>query len=300
MKSSPIGFLALGVLLLVATTATAEEQTVKALVVPSVVLRPMVEAEAPARRAGVLVNLAVEEGAQVETGDLLASLDDRAAVLAERKAKVERDQIAAKAQNDLRIQYADKALEVARAELKRSADSIAQFAKSISQSQLDVERLTVEKLELERQQAEKDVAQDELELKLKEAALAEAELEVELHAVRAPFSGVVSLIRGRAGEWVEPGEKVARLVAINRLRAEGFAPAASMSDLKVGVPVEFVVESGGAAQAAVFHGKLNFVSPEVDAVTGQVRIWAAIDNRDKLLHPGDKGVLRIISGLDVK
>jgi multidrug efflux pump subunit AcrA (membrane-fusion protein) len=36
----------------------------------------------------------------------------------------------------------------------------------------------------------------------------------------------------------------------------------------------------------VFAGKIVFVSPEVDPITGQVRIWAEIDNRDGRLRPG--------------
>ena len=44
-----------------------------------------------------------------------------------------------------------------------------------------------------------------------------AKLELELHSVRAPFAGVVSLVRGRPGEWVEPGSPVLRLVAIDKV-----------------------------------------------------------------------------------
>lgn len=43
-----------------------------------------------------------------------ATLDDRAAKLAVAKAELERAQVGAKATNELRIEYADKASEVAR------------------------------------------------------------------------------------------------------------------------------------------------------------------------------------------
>ena len=39
-------------------------------------------------------------------------------------------------------------------------------------------------------------------------------------------------------------------------------------------------------QAAAFDGTVSFVSPEVDPITGQVRIWAEIDNRAGRLRPG--------------
>jgi multidrug efflux pump subunit AcrA (membrane-fusion protein) len=264
------------------------------LVIDSVVLRPLVAAEVPARQTGVLATIAVDEGATVEEGAQLASLDDRAAKLAVAKAELERGQVRAQATNELRIEYADKALEVARAEMKRSSESNDKFARSISQSQLDVERLTVEKLDLERRQAEHDLEIDRFELQLKENALEAAKLDLDLHSIRAPFAGVVALVRGRAGEWVEPGTPVARLVAIDRLRAEGFAPADMLDRAPIGSRVTFTARGGDQPSAGV-EGTLMFISPEVDPVTGQVRVWAEIDNGQGKLRPGQQGRLVVPS-----
>jgi macrolide-specific efflux system membrane fusion protein len=266
-----------------------------AVVIDSVVLRPLVEAEVPARQTGVLASIAVEEGAAVQAGDLLASLDDRAAKLAVAKAELERAQVHAKATNELRIEYADKALEVARAEMMRSSESNDKFARSISQSQLDVERLTVEKLELERRQAEHDLEIDRFELQLKENAVETAKLDLDLHGVRAPFAGVVALVRGRAGEWVEPGAPVLRLVAVDRLRAEGFAPASILGKVAVGSRATFAASRDNDAVSAAggVEGVLKFISPEIDPVTSQVRVWAEIDNRQGELRPGEHGELKL-------
>ena len=287
-----------GLLLLTAaqptTWAVAEQPQTEALIVDSVVLQPMIEAEAPARQTGVLARIHVEEGVSVAKDAVLATLDPRAAKLAVQKAEMERDQTHAKANNSIRIEYADKALEVARAELKRSEESIEKFAKSISQSQIDVERLTVEKLELERRQAEHDQAIERFDLKLKENALETAKLELDLHVVRAPFAGVVSLVRGRPGEWVQPGAVVVRLIAIDTLRAEGFAPAEAVAAGMVGANVHFLLESqAGAASGAPLPAVLRYVSPEVDPVTRQVRVWCEVDNRDHHLRPGQQGQLRM-------
>jgi RND family efflux transporter MFP subunit len=285
--------LQLALCLLASVAASAQRTAAEEIVIDSVVLRPMVEAEVPARQTGVLAEIAVEEGATVKAGELLATLDDRAAKLAVAKAELERAQVHAKATNELRIEYADKALEVARAEMKRSSESNDKFARSISQSQLDVERLTVEKLELERRQAEHDLEIDRYELQLKENALETAKLDLELHGVRAPFAGVVALVRGRAGEWVEPGAPVLRLVAVDRLRAEGFAPANIVASAPVGSRVKFAISREG--EAAPFNnaieGTLKFISPEIDPVTSQVRIWAEIDNTAGHLRPGQQGQL---------
>jgi multidrug efflux pump subunit AcrA (membrane-fusion protein) len=296
--------------------AAASAQSPKEITLDSVVLRPIVEAETPARQVGVLDRIVVAEGATVAAGDVLAALDDRTAKLAVQKAELERDQAQAKVENDLRIQYADKALDVARAEMQRSIESNGQFANSISQSQLDVERLTVEKLELERKQAQRDMESDRFDLQLKETALAAAQLELELHSVRAPFAGVVALVRGRVGEWVQPGAPVLRLVAVDVLRAEGFAPASAVDGLAVGATVRFTpgneaerdpaerrggekraattpLEDSGRATPTEFVGKVGFISPETDPVTHQIRLWAEIDNHDHRLRPGQQGQLHI-------
>lgn len=280
--------------------------------IDSVVLRPLVEAEVPARQTGVLARIAVAEGQAVAEGDLLAMLDDRSAQLAVRHAESERAQAEMKARNELSLQYADKALEVARAELERSEQSNRQFPSSISRSQLDVERLTIEKLELERQQAAHELELARYDLEVKSNACEAAQLELDLHAVRAPFAGVASLVRANVGEWVEPSAVVVRLVAVDRLRAEGFAPADAVDQSMLGAEVRFTPalqgegpptagplapsELSGAAprpRAGAVTGRLAFISPEVDPVTGQVRIWAEINNAARQLHPGQQGQLEL-------
>lgn len=253
-------------------------------------LAPIVEVEAPARYTGVLRELPVAEGARVEQGAILASLDARAAELAVVDAEAQRDQAQYRLENELRIEYAAKALEVARAELRRSEESIEKFAKSISQSQLDVERLTVEKLQLELRQAERERELARFDLRLKEIALDAARLQRDLHDVRAPFAGVVTLVRARAGEWVQPGTVVCRVVAVDRLRAEAFVDAAEVDPAWLDAPVEFVLDADRPARC---DGTLKFVSPEVDPVTGQVRIWAEIDNAGGALRPGQRGTLEV-------
>ena len=259
--------------------------------VESVVLRPLQAAEVPAQQTGVLREIAVVEGQRVEQGAVLALLDARQAELAVARATVEYAQAEAKAKNEIRILYADKALEVAKAELLRSSESIEQFAKSISQSQLDVERLTVEKLTLERRQAEHELVLERFGVQLKQAELDAAKLQLAQHELTAPFAGRVVLVRGRVGEWVEVGAQVLRLVAVDKLRAEGFLPAEQANASLIGKPVTLNVTLAG--ETTQVTGTLRFVSPEMEPVTRQVRIWAEIPNVDAILRPGQLGTLEI-------
>ena len=51
-----------------------------------------------------------------------------------------------------------------------------------------------------------------------------------------------------------------------------------------GRSVKLSVELDG--KRVEFPGKVVFVSPEIDPVNGQVRVWAEIDNKDGRLRPG--------------
>jgi len=275
--------------LLITASAQAEQQA--GILIESVVLRPMQAAEVPSQQTGLLNLIEVEEGQIVEEGQVLASLDAREAQLALAKANLQAAQAESKAKNLVRIQYAEKALEVARAELRRSNESIEKFPKSISQSQIDVERLTIEKLELELQQAEHELALARFDLDLARNEIAAAELRLSQHQLRAPFKGKVVLVRGRVGEWVEIGAPVLRLVATDRLRAEGFLAAESATADMVGKPVRFLVGAGTNPKQVT--GVLRFISPEMDPVTRQVRVWAELPEAGGVLRSGQQGSLEI-------
>ncbi|MCH2113642.1 MAG: efflux RND transporter periplasmic adaptor subunit [Pirellulales bacterium] len=268
----------------------AAEETATARV-ESVVLRPLHEAEVSAQRTGMLSKMFASEGEHVEKGQLLASLDSREAKLAVAKAEVEHAQAEVRANNEVRLQYAEKSLEVARAELQRSRESIQKFAKSISQSQVDVERLTVEKLTLERRQAEHELRLERFSMKLRKHDLEAARLQLEQHSIRSPFAGIVVEVAGRAGEWVEIGTPVFRLVAVDRLRGEGFLQAEQVTKDLVGKSVRMTVIAAGHPMKVT--GQLRFVSPETDPVTKQVRVWAEVPNEDGRLRPGQQGTLEI-------
>jgi macrolide-specific efflux system membrane fusion protein len=261
------------------------------LEVESVVLRLLEEAEVPAQEAGVVTDVAVREGQRVKKGELLAQIDDQVARLAADAAEAQFDIARAKAANDVRMRFAKKALEVARAELRRSTESIERFAKSVSQSQLDVERLTVEKNQLEAEQADHEHQVAALEMKAKGNELTAARAQVARRQITAPFDGVIVQIYVRRGEWVEPGQQALRIVNVDRLKAEGFVRAA-LAD--VDLPGKSVsLEVDGSSQPTEATGTIVFVSPEIDPITGQVRIWAEIDNRDGRLRPGQPAKMTI-------
>ncbi|HEX3599111.1 MAG TPA: efflux RND transporter periplasmic adaptor subunit [Lacipirellulaceae bacterium] len=259
--------------------------------VESVVLRLFEEAEVPAQESGVVMNVGVQEGQRVKEGDLLAQVDDQVPRLAADAAKAKYDITHEKATNDVKIRYAQKALEVSEAELKRSTESIEKFAKSVSQSQLDVDQLTVQKNRLETEEAAHEQAIAVLEMRGQENELNAAKAQIARRRIVAPFDGVIVQVYLRKGEWAEPGQKALRIVNTDRLKAEGFIRAEDAAAVAAGKTVQVTVDMGDKPQT--FAGKIAFVSPEVDPITGQVRIWAEVENRDGHLRPGLAARMRV-------
>ncbi|MBS0210227.1 MAG: efflux RND transporter periplasmic adaptor subunit [Planctomycetes bacterium] len=250
------------------------------------------QVDVAAKEAGVLMEIDVREGQCVEAGATLARIDDQLAVLLARRVQTELDIARREANNEVKALFAAKSAEVARAELKRSTDSVEKYSKSISQTELDRLRLVVEKAELESQQAAHEQALAKLTVKQKEVEYETARHNVERCQIKALAAGVVVEIKKRQGEWVEPGMTVVRLVRIDRLRVEGFLAANDLTDHLVGAPVTLVANLPGRA-GAEFTGVLVFVSPEINPVNGQVRVWAEVENRDQLLRPGMRASLVI-------
>jgi RND family efflux transporter MFP subunit len=267
--------------------------------VESVVLRLLEEAEVPAQEAGLNTQIAVREGQRVDRGEMLAQIDDEIARLAAAAAELQFNVAAAKATNDVRLRFARKALEVSEAELKRSTESVERFAKSVSQSQLDVERLTVEKNRLELEQAGHEHQVAQLEMKVKDHERSAAQSAVNRRRIAAPFNGIVVQVLDRQGEWVEPGRQALRIVNVDRLKAEGFLPASRASSDLAGAAVNVTVAGGARGNqpdsTESFHGKIVFVSPEVDPITNQVRVWAEVDNLAGRLRPGQP-VKMVVAG----
>jgi RND family efflux transporter MFP subunit len=152
--------------------------------------------------AGRIQRLAVDAGDLVETGAIIAELDDRLA-----------------------------SLQVARAEALRSEAAAA----------LDEARRLAEegrRLTSSRFLPDTEVRAREAAVVAAEATLqrAEAELAIERehqlrHVLRAPFGGIVSARRAQQGEWIEPGRAVVELVEVQDLWLDVRVPQSYWTDL---------------------------------------------------------------------
>ncbi|HRX78224.1 MAG TPA: efflux RND transporter periplasmic adaptor subunit [Pirellulaceae bacterium] len=250
------------------------------------------EIRIPARDAGVLVEIAVRPGMSVTKEMLLAKQDDTEAQVTSDQAKTELSNASRLARNDLKVQLARKAHEVAAAELKRAIEAAERFSKSVSQSEIERLQLATEQADLQIYQARFDLKTAQLEVDTHEANLRLAEHRLQKRTILAPSSGVVVEVMKQAGEWVEPGETVVRIVRIDRLRVEGFLSAQQASAKLVGQPALVSVRNQPDSSTDV-QGEVTFVSPEIHPLNGMVRVWVEIDNADATLRPGLQATIKI-------
>jgi membrane fusion protein, multidrug efflux system len=99
----------------------------------------------------------------------------------------------------------------------------------------------------------------------------------------APFSGVVSIRSAKAGDVVSPGMPLFTVVNPATMRLEASVPAADLSAIRVGLPVDFTVNGYPNRR---FAGRIERVSPSADPATGQVQIVATIPNAGSTLVAG--------------
>jgi multidrug efflux pump subunit AcrA (membrane-fusion protein) len=250
------------------------------------------QAEVPARDAGLLTELTVAEGDRVAKGQLVGKVDDEDARLALAKAAAELKIATTNAENDVKIRFAEKEAKVATAEMKRSKESVERFEKSISKTELEKLQLEAERGELAVEEAQHQLTVARQERDLKAAELAVAQQVVDRRRILSPLDGVVVQLHYRRGEWVKPGEPVLRVVRTDRVRTEAFVPAGQAVGTWAGRSVRFFA-AGAAEGREPYSGKLVFVSPEVDPVNGQIRVWAEIENRNQELRPGERGTLEL-------
>jgi macrolide-specific efflux system membrane fusion protein len=280
----------IALLLLVATFA-APVRGADDVQVSAVLVKLIEQVEVPAREAGVLASLAVREGEMVKSGAPLAQIEDTEAQFAKRAAAVELLAARKQAESDVKVRYARKSLEVAEAELRRAVDSRKRLPESVSQSELDQLRLVVDRSSLEIEQAQLELELAQAARELKEVDVQSAEHDIQKRKIVAPLAGFVVEVNRHRGEWVEPGQTILRILRLDRLRAEGLVNAQAVTGDLLGRRAKLSVTLDGKSQE--FVGKIVFVSPEIDPVNGQVRVWAEIDNPQLTLRPGLHGSMAI-------
>jgi len=116
-----------------------------------------------------------------------------------------------------------------------------------------------------------------------QAQLGMAERAMREASVKAPFAGLVARRYVSQGEFVQPGQKLFDLVALDPIEVEFHLPERDSSKVAQGASVGVRV---APFPDEVFAAQVNLVSPTIDPQTRTLRVKASLPNPDGKLRPG--------------
>ena len=277
------------------SAATPEEPVLRRCLVSVVE-----EARVPAREAGVLVELSVKEGDTVRRGGAIARIDDSQPRFEKQKASAEHDQAIAKAKSDVDVRYSVAAEKVAEAEVEKAVASNRRIPGSVTQVELARLQLNQKKSELQIEQAQLERQLSALDAQSKEVEVLAAENRIGRRQIASPIDGMIVQVYPHLGEWMQPGDPLARVVRTDKLRVEGYVDSSKYEPSMVhNRPVTVSVMFADEREES-FKGRIVFVSPLVEP-GGDFRVWAEVENRQAkdsvewLLRAGQTATMTIHS-----
>lgn len=101
--------------------------------------------------------------------------------------------------------------------------------------------------------------------------------------VRAPFSGEIGIRRVNLGQFINPGDPVATLTALDSLYVEFALPQQDLAHLK---PGSTVTVTSDAFPGRAFSARVNAIEPQIGKDTRNVTVQALLPNADRALRPG--------------
>jgi len=243
-------------------------------------LQAVESVEVRPRISGYVDEVHFDEGAIVEKGDLLFTIDDReyAAAVASARADVER---------------AETRVDLARTDLARAEKLAA--ARAVSQEELEQRR--------------GEIRQAEADLRASRAVLAQTELNLEFTRITSPISGRVGEALADPGNLVVPAESLlTTVVSIDPIHVvfegdEGiylkYQAQARSGERPSSRDVANPVRVGLAGDSDYpFEGKMDFVDNRVDPSTGTIQGRALLPNEDGFLIPGLFARVRLIGSAE--
>jgi RND family efflux transporter MFP subunit len=212
------------------------------------------EATVAAQVGGEVTGISADEGAAVALSQEIVAIDPE-----RRKLEVE--------DASARVVQAEAELDEARREEARLAKLSGRGA--VSQAQLDQGRtqLSLARARLVAAQAQLGLAQ---------RALRDA-------SVTAPFAGLIARRFVNAGEFVNAGDPLFDLVALDPVEVEFHLAEVDSSRVAVGQQVEVRVASFADE---VFRARVSVVAPTIDPATRTRRVKAVLANPEGRLLPG--------------
>jgi len=135
---------------------------------------------------------------------------------------------------------------------------------------------------------QKLVSRAEVDERSSDAAQTQAQAEAQRaliaqKTIRAPFSGVLGIRRINLGQYLNPGDPIVSLQALDPIHVDFTLPEQRMNQVAVGGKVKLRVD---AIADREFEATITAVEPAVDASTRNFTVRATLANPDGVLRPG--------------
>ena len=224
---------------------------------------------------GRIVMLNVDPGQTVEKGDLSVTISnselEQDLIEASQNIRILEQNIA----TDVNVRDAKMSLKLALAEQQNQRNLARENASP--RSELLRSEQMAERAKLRVELAEAESKKLELELERDQAVLNQLKDRISQLQVRAPTHGTIESVDVNQGNSVRRGDRLFRLVALDKIRVEFDVPVSKVFPPQLlHQEVSFVVRSS-TERSIKLRGKVSFVSSEVD-LNNQSRAWAICDN----------------------
>ena len=251
--------------------------------------------------AGVVREVLVELGQEVQPGQTLVRLEPQELAFALKRAESVLRQTEAQLEVDgikVKVPPPDEAIASVRLALANRDDARAQLARAqrlsteglLPEQDLESALTRVKVTEAGYQSALDTVRSLKASLQDRRAAYELAQKKLNDSEIRAPVGGQISERLVQPGEYIRENTPVVGVVQIQPLKLRTAAQERYAALIRPGLLIQFRAES---YPDSIFEGKIAFVSPAVDQGTRTLAIEALVDNSDRRLKPGffAKGVI---------
>jgi len=237
-------------------------------------IQPDSEAEIGSPVVGVVDSILVERGDKVKKGQVLARLRSHVEAASLRVAKT-------RAEADADVRAAEANYLYLKQQQTRSEELFEQ--KFISTAALEKSRAETKVAEEKFAQARK-----QLDVWKREVDLANAQLQ--LRAIRSPFSGVIVERHASLGERIED-KSLFRVARLDLLRVEVVVPAAMFGTITKGMIARVTPT---LPNAEPLDAEIVLIDHYIDSASNTFRVRAALPNADGKIPPGSRCSVELI------
>ncbi|TDY00505.1 efflux RND transporter periplasmic adaptor subunit [Thiohalophilus thiocyanatoxydans] len=115
------------------------------------------------------------------------------------------------------------------------------------------------------------------------ARVKQQEATIRRKAIRAPFSGRLGIRQINLGQFLEPGQPIVQLQALDPIYVDYTLPERYLPQLSTGQEIRVRVS---AFPDKAFNGEITSIESGVDAGTRTIKLRATLDNPEGQLQPG--------------